>query len=375
MSSTIFFFIFVPFLAFVLLSINLIFAPHNPYQEKESAFECGFHSFLGQNRTQFSISFFIFALLFLLFDLEILLVYPYIVSAYTNSVYGLFIMLMFFIALTIGLGFELGKKALNIDSRQISSLDINSRKNKKQYILSHPSAAPFIQSKISILKISFLFFIFWLLNNPIRFNLIMFVVRTFLLSITNIDFGVLYMADNVGADGDLHVAVSPPPSPNNGGGGSDSPADASPAGSSDSESASSPDGSDNEVGGTVSPVGSGDSEDVPNVRVGYWGTEHSHHGSTPGTSCLDNPNHDSEDFPVEERVMSVYYEPLPPLRGEPTELDHFNRYPKTNHADCCRCGQDTYQTEGYECNQCGCTYCPGCVTEGEKTQFDSRHND
>ena len=127
MSSTLLFFIFVPFLAFVLLSINLIFAPHNPYQEKESAFECGFHSFLGQNRTQFSISFFIFALLFLLFDLEILLVYPYIVSAYTNSIYGLFIMLMFFIALTIGLGFELGKKALNIDSRQVSSFNINSK--------------------------------------------------------------------------------------------------------------------------------------------------------------------------------------------------------------------------------------------------------
>ena len=133
MSSTILFFIFIPFLAFVLLSINLIFAPHNPYQEKESAFECGFHSFLGQNRTQFSISFFIFALLFLLFDLEILLVYPYIVSAYTNSVYGLFIMLVFFIALTIGLGFELGKKALNIDSRQVSSLKINNL-NKNSYI-------------------------------------------------------------------------------------------------------------------------------------------------------------------------------------------------------------------------------------------------
>ena len=120
MSSTIFFFIFIPFLAFVLLLINLIFAPHNPYQEKESAFECGFHSFLGQNRTQFSISFFIFALLFLLFDLEILLVYPFIVSAYSNNIYGLLIMLVFFTALTIGLGYELGKKALNIDSRQVA---------------------------------------------------------------------------------------------------------------------------------------------------------------------------------------------------------------------------------------------------------------
>jgi len=127
MSSTIFFFIFIPFLAFVLLLVNLIFAPNNPYQEKESAFECGFHSFLGQNRTQFSISFFIFALLFLLFDLEIILVYPYIVSAYSNNIYGLLIMLVFFTALTIGLVYELGKKALNIDSRQKLSISSNKK--------------------------------------------------------------------------------------------------------------------------------------------------------------------------------------------------------------------------------------------------------
>lgn len=118
MSGTLFFFIFIPIIAFILLIINIIFAPHNPYQEKESAFECGFHSFLGQNRTQFSISFFIFALLFLLFDLEILLVYPFIVSAYTNNIYGLLIMLIFFTALTIGLAYEIGKKALTIDTRQ-----------------------------------------------------------------------------------------------------------------------------------------------------------------------------------------------------------------------------------------------------------------
>ncbi len=121
MSSTIFFFLFIPLLAFILLTINLVFAPHNPYQEKDSAFECGFSSFLGQNRTQFSISFFIFALLFLLFDLEILLVYPYLVSAYTNGIYGLAVMLIFLLALTLGFAFELGKKALSIDSRQMSN--------------------------------------------------------------------------------------------------------------------------------------------------------------------------------------------------------------------------------------------------------------
>jgi NADH-ubiquinone oxidoreductase chain 3 len=118
MTSTTFFIIFIPILAILLLAINLILAPHNPYQEKDSAFECGFHSFLGQNRTQFSVSFFIFGLLFLLFDLEILLVYPYSVSSYTNDIYGLVVMMVFFVLLTLGFIFELGKNALTIESRQ-----------------------------------------------------------------------------------------------------------------------------------------------------------------------------------------------------------------------------------------------------------------
>lgn len=133
MTSTTFFFVFIPLLAFILLAINLIFAPHNPYPEKDSAFECGFHSFLGQNRTQFSISFFIFALLFLLFDLEILLVYPYIVSAYTNNIYGLVIMLIFFLVLTLGFAFELGKNALKIDSRQMYSVASKNLEVKSYY--------------------------------------------------------------------------------------------------------------------------------------------------------------------------------------------------------------------------------------------------
>ena len=101
MTTTTFFIILIPILAVILLAVNLLLAPHNPYQEKDSAFECGFKSFSGQNRTQFSVSFFIFGLLFLLFDLEILLVYPYSVSGYNNDIYGLAIMLLFFLLLTL----------------------------------------------------------------------------------------------------------------------------------------------------------------------------------------------------------------------------------------------------------------------------------
>ena len=109
-------------IALLFLIINIIFAPHNLYQEKYSIFECGFHSFLGQNRTQFGVKFFIFALVYLLLDLEILLTFPFAVSGYINNIYGLLVTLGFIGIITIGFIFELGKSALKIDSRQVIAL-------------------------------------------------------------------------------------------------------------------------------------------------------------------------------------------------------------------------------------------------------------
>jgi NADH-ubiquinone oxidoreductase chain 3 len=127
MSSIVFLFIFVLILTLVFLLLNFLLAPHNPYQEKYSIFECGFHSFLGQNRTQFGVKFFIFALIYLLLDLEILIIYPFGVSEYENNIYGLFIVLIFIIIITIGFVFELGKNALKIDSRQSLTYFYNSK--------------------------------------------------------------------------------------------------------------------------------------------------------------------------------------------------------------------------------------------------------
>jgi NADH-ubiquinone oxidoreductase chain 3 len=113
-----FLFIFVAVLSLIFLLLNFIFAPHNPYQEKYSIFECGFHSFLGQNRTQFGVKFFIFALVYLLLDLEIVMIYPFAVSEYENGVYGLIVVLIFIVIITVGFVFELGKNALKIESKQ-----------------------------------------------------------------------------------------------------------------------------------------------------------------------------------------------------------------------------------------------------------------
>lgn len=130
MSGTTFLFIFVSIIAILFLALNFLLAPHNPYQEKYSIFECGFHSFLGQNRTQFGVKFFIFALVYLLLDLEILVIYPYGLSSYENGIYGLIIVLIFIGIITAGFVFELGKGALKIDSRQsYTYFNVQSTKN------------------------------------------------------------------------------------------------------------------------------------------------------------------------------------------------------------------------------------------------------
>jgi NADH-ubiquinone oxidoreductase chain 3 len=120
MSSFSILFLFVAIITLLFLAINFVLAPRSPYQEKLSPFECGFHSFL-QNRSQFHLSFFIYALIYLVLDLEIILLYPYAMSTYENGIYGLVIMLLFTLVITVGFIYELGSGALHIDSRQYSN--------------------------------------------------------------------------------------------------------------------------------------------------------------------------------------------------------------------------------------------------------------
>ena len=117
MTSMTLFILFVSIIAVLFLIINLFLAPHNSYQEKKSAFECGFHSFL-QTRLPFNISFYINAMIFLIFDLELFTVFPYSVSSYNNQSYGLFAIIAFLVIVTIGFVFEIGKGALTTYSKQ-----------------------------------------------------------------------------------------------------------------------------------------------------------------------------------------------------------------------------------------------------------------
>ena len=99
--------IFVPVLALILLALNLFLAPTKVDEAKLATYECGFSPVHGQTRSNFSIHFYIVAMLFLVFDLEILLLFPIAATLYQVSTFGFFIAFIFFIILTIGFILEI----------------------------------------------------------------------------------------------------------------------------------------------------------------------------------------------------------------------------------------------------------------------------
>ena len=107
-------FIFVPVLALILLALNVLLAPNRPDESKVSPYECGFSVIEGQTRSTFQIHFYLVGLLFLVFDLEILLLFPIAVTLYQVSTFGFSIALIFFIVLTIGFILEIGSGAIDL---------------------------------------------------------------------------------------------------------------------------------------------------------------------------------------------------------------------------------------------------------------------
>lgn len=107
-------FIFVPILASILLILNILLATHRPDESKVSPYECGFSTIYGQTRSVFQVHFYIVAMLFLVFDLEILLLFPIAVTLYQVSTFGFSIALIFFIVLTIGFILEIGSGAIQL---------------------------------------------------------------------------------------------------------------------------------------------------------------------------------------------------------------------------------------------------------------------
>ena len=104
----------VPILAFVLLGLNLLLSPRKSYKDKVSIYECGFNTVPLQTRSEFDIQFTSVALLFLVFDLEILLIYPGAVTLSNIETFGYTIIMIFFAILTIGFIFELGSGVISL---------------------------------------------------------------------------------------------------------------------------------------------------------------------------------------------------------------------------------------------------------------------
>lgn len=125
MNTLLVLFIFVPILALILLALNLLLALHRPDEAKSAPYECGFSPIYGQTRSTFSIHFYIVAMLFLVFDLEILLLFPIASTLYQVSTFGFSISLIFFIVLTIGFILEIGSGAIKLTD-QTTGLPVNS---------------------------------------------------------------------------------------------------------------------------------------------------------------------------------------------------------------------------------------------------------
>src|SRR5271169_5458869 len=100
-------------IAFLLLAINSYFSLSVKYLEKGGGFECGFTSFV-QTRERFNVVFYRVSLLFLIFDLEIILAFPYTAIYQKNQNMSKNNVLAFLYILVIGFLYELKEGALNI---------------------------------------------------------------------------------------------------------------------------------------------------------------------------------------------------------------------------------------------------------------------
>jgi NADH-quinone oxidoreductase subunit A len=98
----------------VLLVVAFIVAYQQPDPEKLSAYECGFNAF-DDARMKFDVRFYLVAILFIIFDLEVSFLFPWAIAFGKLGVYGFWSMMMFLGVLTIGFIYEWKKGALEWD--------------------------------------------------------------------------------------------------------------------------------------------------------------------------------------------------------------------------------------------------------------------
>ena len=109
--SIIIFLFIALFLSIGFILINFISSPSNPDPEKLSAYECGFEAF-DYSRMEFDVRFYLVAILFIIFDLEIAFLFPWAISLGNIGLLGFWSMMFFLGVLTIGFIYEWKKGAL-----------------------------------------------------------------------------------------------------------------------------------------------------------------------------------------------------------------------------------------------------------------------
>ncbi len=99
-------------LALVLILAAAVLAVSNPDPEKVSAYECGFNAF-DDARMKFDVRFYLVAILFIIFDLEIAFLFPWAVAFGEISMTAFWSMMVFLLVLTIGFAYEWRKGAMD----------------------------------------------------------------------------------------------------------------------------------------------------------------------------------------------------------------------------------------------------------------------
>ena len=106
-------FLFISLLLSIgFIVINYIASPSNPDPEKLSAYECGFEPFQ-DSRMEFDVRFYLVAILFIIFDLEIAFLFPWAISLGNIGILGFTSMMIFLFILTVGFIYEWKKGALD----------------------------------------------------------------------------------------------------------------------------------------------------------------------------------------------------------------------------------------------------------------------
>ena len=109
--SIILFLLIAIVLSFGFIIANYLAAPSNPDPEKLSAYECGFEAF-DDSRMEFDVRFYLVAILFIIFDLEIAFLFPWAISLGSIGALGFWSMMIFLAILTVGFIYEWKKGAL-----------------------------------------------------------------------------------------------------------------------------------------------------------------------------------------------------------------------------------------------------------------------